>query len=169
MTGGNSMMIEYKDYEKVIHTVAHKFKGKLSYETLIAEGNVVFAECLKTYDEDKKTTFQTYLFHCLKNKYIGMLHAQTYLKNTKVSFDLDENNIMRQMDYKENNNFLFKFIDLSNEAREIASLIINTPSDLIRMLPKPYLSKYKIQQYLRSKGWKKKTILKAFNEIKNIL
>lgn len=67
--------------------------------------------------------------------------------------------------------FKAKLEALSEEAIEVASLVINTPTELLDMVlqkSSPHLTKSELKVFLRSKGWSFKNILSAFSEIKNI-
>ena len=69
------------------------------------------------------------------------------------------------------NDYIFKnLIDsLSEEAKKIISIVFNTPSDLLKILPQPMLSLSQLTQYLVNAGWKRRVIIEGINEIKGIL
>jgi|WetSurSiteA1Bulk_404760.scaffolds.fasta_scaffold23949_5 hypothetical protein len=59
---------------------------------------------------------------------------------------------------------------LSNEAKEIIDVVINSPNEILSTLTKPVynnIGKRSIKKFLRTKGWKWRVIDKAINELEN--
>lgn len=68
----------YNDYKNMIKDLANRFSKKnwYDFEDLVGEGNVVLASCLEEFDE-KKASFSTFLYNCLRNKFIDMVKGKT--------------------------------------------------------------------------------------------
>jgi len=57
------------------------------------------------------------------------------------------------------------FEKLSNEAKEVIDIFLNTPAEMITVYGTP--SKEMIKYFFLKKGWKHITIKKAFSEVEN--
>lgn len=162
-------MLNYKDYEKLIQKISwswNKTTG-MDLETLIAEANVAFVECQKYYNPEKGK-FSTLLYHAVESKFKNLLAYENQNRHNGIEVELEE---LAFSSCKQEKRCVFQdtIVNLSHEAHQIISIVLEAPADLLAMLPKPRLSKHQLTKYLRLKGWKIPAINKAFVEIKNSL
>lgn len=67
----------YRQYEKLIHSIAHKYYIKgYEHEDLVSEGAIRFFHVLNKWNPDLDFKFSTYLGLSLHNHYKGMLRQQ---------------------------------------------------------------------------------------------
>ena len=165
--------MDYKDYEKLIKKISwswHKTTG-IEFETLESEANVAFAECQNNYNP-KRSKFSTLLWHAIESRFKNLLKRNHLNRYDGIEVELEEmalSTSSNQSNQERNCIFANLINNLSKEAKEITSIVLEAPADLIEMLPKPRLSKHQLTKYLRLKGWKIPAILKGYAEIKQNL
>ena len=159
-------MQEYQDYEKLIKKICWSWQKRtgIELETLIAEANLAFAGCQNNHNP-KRGKFSTLLYHCIESHFKNIVTKSHRKRDEGVKISLE--NIALSSKYNQEKECILRntINCLSKEAKEITNIVLNAPSDLVAMLPKPRLSKHQLTKYLRLKGWKIPAILKAFNEI----
>lgn len=163
-------MLNYNNYEKLIKKISwswHKTTG-IDLETLIAEANVAFVECQNNYNP-QQGKFSTLLWHAIGNKFKNLI-AYRY-QNRHDGTEVELENLALSNPSMQEKKCIFKstLLSLSKEAQQIISIVLETPVDLLAMIPKPRLSKHQLTKYLRFKGWKIPAIHKAYIEIKDNL
>lgn len=163
-------MQDYKDYQKLIKKISwswHKATG-IEFETLEAEANVAFAECLHIHNP-KKGKFSTLLWHAIESRFKNLLKHSHQNRYDGIEVELEEMALSTPCKQERICIFANLINGLSKEAKEITSIVLEAPADLLQMIPKPKLSKHQLTKYLRLKGWKIPAIAKAFAEIKTKL
>ena len=160
----------YKNYIGLIKKISwswHKRTG-IDLETLIAEANLTFAECQHNYNP-KRGKFSTLLYHSVESHFKNLITKRHIQRYDGVEINLED--IALSSKYNQEKECILRntINCLSKEAKEITSIVLSAPADLIAMLPKPRLSKHRLTKYLRLRGWKIPAIIKAFNEISKAL
>lgn len=165
-------MPNYKDYKKLIHRICHSWHKTtgIDLQTLESEANVAFAECLHNYNQEKGK-FSTLLWCTTESRFKNLLKRSHQNRYDGIEVELED--IATYIPGNQEANCIFKnaINNLSKEGKEIVSVVLDAPADLIAMIPKPKLfsSKHQLTKYFRLKGWKFSTITKAFTEIKKEL
>ena len=161
------MTIDYKDYEKLIYKLAHRFHHTtgIEFDELIGWGNLKFMECQKTYDP-AMASFGTYLHWQLQGLFLDIARKQNKW--------IIQDNYEPKTNITPEKYLFFKELlsELSSDAKEVCKIIFETPMDLINMiidLDQPRgENKHQIQKYLRKQGWTYNRIWDTFREISNI-
>lgn len=163
--------LEYKDYEKMIVQRAWKWKAKTGQdiEDLIAEGNLVFCNCLQNYNHEK-SAFGTFLYNSLQIHYGNLANTSRYQKtyNPHNSVSFDEERLLPNFypgDAEEITIFRQLIESLSSDAKEVVKAVFETPLEIISEMGVTKITKYALQKYFARKGWKIKRIWTAFGEI----
>lgn len=163
-------MENYQDYTRLIKKICwswHKTTG-INFETLEAEANLAYAECQHCYNP-QRGKFSTILYHGIESKFKNLLKYKYLNKHDGIEVELEEAAGSSPCT-QERRCMLANIIDnLSKEAKEIVSIVLEAPGDLMEMLPKPRLSKHQLTKYLRLRGWKIPVIVRSYKEIKNNL
>lgn len=163
-------MQNYNDYEKLIKKISwswHKTTG-IEFETLESEANIAFAECQHNYNP-KKGKFSTLLWHAIESRFKNLLKRNHQNRYDGIEVELEDMALSTPCNQERNCIFANLINSLSKEAKEITSIVLEAPADLLQMIPKPRLSKHQLTKYLRLKGWKIPTIMRAFAEIRQNL
>lgn len=157
--------IVYADYEKMIKKVAWKFaKNAQHTEELIAEGNLEYVKALIKFDPNK-SCFSTYLYNRLNNHFINLAKKwQVPVVEINDFIPANSLNVEKTISFKQS------LENLSETAKEIINLVLDTPDDLYRIVREELkLNKEMIRRYLREKGWKFTQINAGMAEIANAL
>jgi len=142
----------YNQNKKMISSIAKKrsFDAE-SYEEKVAQGNLVFAECLSRYDGRCK--FSTYLYESLDKKLIDPEGPEFV--------ELSENSLVMN----DPEPLFLSDLNLSPEAWEIVTEILQAPLGAIES-KKNKVTKQSLKQHLHaSKGWPLRYIERLFHEI----
>ena len=168
----NKEIITYKNYEKMVNKLAYSWNKttQIDIETLKAEANVIFVECLNIYNPDKGR-FSTLLYLKICNRFKNLIIKRNAPKRNRIDFEFLEA-IYPSDNYNPEKRCIFKNLisNMSKEAKELITIVLDAPADLVEMLPLPRLNVHQLTKYMvKSKGWKSATMLKAVNEIKNTI
>jgi len=161
------MALDYEDYKNLIYKLAHKFNSStgIEFDELVGWGNLKFVECQKNYDPTM-ASFGTYLHWQIQGLFLEISRKQN---KWIIQDDYEIQEPMNPEKY-----LFFKEIisGLSNDAKEVCSIIFETPMDLINMimgLDQPRgVNRHQIQKYLRKQGWSYCRISGTFQEIADI-
>lgn len=142
---------------------------QIDVETLKAEANVIFVECLNIHNPNKGR-FSTLLYLKICNRFKNLIIKRNAPKRHRIDVEFIDaitpapNNPEKQCIFKN------LISNLSKEAKELALIVLEAPADLVEMLPVPRISLYQLTRYMaKSKGWNPTTMVKAVNEIKNTI
>lgn len=163
-------MIHYDDYQKLIHKISwswHKTTG-IELKTLESEANITFVQCQSNYNP-KKGKFSTLLYCSIESSFKNLLTHNQQNRYDGIEVELEERGLSTPASQEKQCILADTINKLSKEAKEIISIVLEAPADLLAMLPKQMLSKHQLTKYLRLKGWKFPLITKTFIEIKNSL
>ena len=135
----------------------------LEFEDLLSEGCVIYLQAEKRFDPTKDVCFSTFMFKVLQ--YDLDIYATKQRKHFNIGEEIDQPvspDIFEKISFKE---VITK--NLSEEAKEVISIIYKNPAEFI--LPKPKHSRTRVKDKLREMGWSWKTIWSSFNEISEVL
>ena len=108
-----------------------------------SEGCKIFIKCFNRFDE-RKACFNTYFQSSCKSFFRGMIVKETIRALNHVSTKrLDS----QKPDQEHRVTFMDAIASLSNDAVEIVSLVLKTPSDFVDELSKSTIRKWFIQQW----------------------
>jgi hypothetical protein len=115
---------------------------------LIAEANLAFAECQGNHNPNKGK-FSTLLYHAVESHFKNIVTKQYIQRYAEIEINLEDVILSSKFNQEQECILRNTLTCLSKEAREITSIVLNAPADLITMLPKPRLSKHQLLKYLR--------------------
>ena len=162
------MEIKYEDYQKMIYNLAHRFHRTTGIELdeLIGCGNLKFMDCQNNYDP-MLASFSTYLTIQIKGMFLEMAR-----KRSNYPYFVPEVEIVNEPIAEETLFFKEIISELSDDAKEVISIVFNTPLELVAMvldLDQPRgLNKSQISKFLRKQGWPFCKIEQTFKEISAI-
>lgn len=165
--------IRYQDYQKLICKIAHKYAKRTSFpfDELMSEGNEIFCKCLQSFDPEK-SCFATYLYHALNQEFLNRISLSKIKKRYHYN-DSPEIEILpcRQSSPEQTCIFADMMAQLSQDAKFICKIILETPLDLIDQIKsknKKIHSVFKndLKKYITTKyNWIPWRCEKAFAEI----
>jgi RNA polymerase sigma factor (sigma-70 family) len=143
--------------EKLIRKIARSFalSTGMDYEDFYQEAYIAYLEAIKTYDPTRGA-ITTHIWWCITN------HLKNYLKlqEKEKVYSIDDVQCDKPSPVS------FSLDVLSNEAQEIAKVILSNPVDFD--LPDRYEVKKKIKTVLLNQGWSMKNIFSGFRELQMI-
>lgn len=159
----------YGKYVRLIKRICwswHRTTG-IEFDTLNSEANIVYVECLKSYNPERGK-FSTFLWHAIQSKFKNLVVLSQRNRYDGVEVELEE--VANSGGQYQRTAFNEIIENLSKEAKEIVSVVLNAPADLLEMIPTPRASKHQLEKYLiKNKQWKSLTISYLFAEIKDAL
>lgn len=165
-TARQRLMTEsYEDVERLIWDVVHKFHrrhGDLygTLQELFSEGCVGFTIAYARYNPEKGS-FPTYVRMVVSHTLLELVRSETKRRvRLNTTSDVEITDSSRQFSVAE---FLD---DLSEDARTIVMLVLDTPGDLLSAMQEDECSpKHLLRQYCAGMGWAAERITKCFSEI----
>ena len=136
----------------------------VEWEELFGEALVALAAAMPTHDPSKSklTTWATrhidlaLIAFCQKQRCQHTRHTSASVESASTSANLFHNTSFKE-----------RMAQLSHEAKDVASLVLSSPTEFISLPPK--LARGKIQRYLHSIGWPHSQIWEVFHELKTAL
>lgn len=156
---------KFEDYQKMIKTASIKMNRQYPWvpvEEFEAEGNLIFCEASIQWNPER-SKFSTYLFHSLKALHnIAQVGCPVDPEFEQESFACGPPETIEFKNLLES---------LSDEAKEVASVLLNSPLEIMRLaeVPSPKKIRGALRDHLRNLGWQWKTIRSAFTEIERVL
>ncbi len=144
------------------------FTTNIPVDDLIAQGNLIFCEAIKTYDPER-SKFSTWLWKRLDRelyKYVLSIKKHNKFNINKDPVEIPCFNFDSYIKYVGIKN------DLTDEAHQVLSIIINSPHEIFEAidLTRPKKARGAIVKYLRNnEGWSWPVIWKTMNELKGAL
>lgn len=164
----------YEDVKKMIYKICHSYAARhqVAFEDVLSEGHRTFMKCFYNYNPDRfktKAKFSSYLYFALscelsthlKKEYRHRGHQE--IKDELLGATEGDANFRMMLES-----------ELSEDAKGIVSLILDTPSDIC-VLYKWHDVRGKqscltaLRSYLEDIGWGASRITESFNEIKKII
>lgn len=173
------MGIEYENYKRLIYKKAHSFNitTGIPFDDLVAEGNLIFCEACKDYQEGR-AAFSTYLWKRLDKglyNYTKSINKHTYVNGTFIAIDIinedGENTppVLPCNKFGSYTDFLLLKESLSDKAFQIVSAVTDNPHMIFNLVDfgKPKKARGSIYRHLhKNEGWSWAVIWKAFDEVK---
>lgn len=168
---------QLEDYISLAQKLAwsfHKTTG-LEFEEILSTAYLAFTYAKMSFDPTKGS-FSTYLYYTIMSNVIDhckQKHDPTHdgkpRDNANNKSNLWEAGFLLSelIDYRDPEKmYLFKeaLNNMSNEAKSICSMVLDSPTDFIDNRPK--LARGKVYRKLREVGWSWPKIWKGFKEIK---
>lgn len=155
-----------------VRAIARKFSYTygLDYKEVESEAYLAYAEAIQTYDSDLNDNFRMYATPCIKNRLIDYHNREAKRKAMiAVRIDLIDPEFRKilpkhstimiyQEDYAQT---------LSEDVKEVIRVVLYSPEDFSRTLPK--FARGKIVQLLRDKGWSWSKVWDAIKNTKTAL
>lgn len=156
----------YEENQSLIYSRILHFHRAYGYDIseLSSIANTIFMDAVKRWDSTK-TKFSTFLHSKLTTELCDYMR-----KYPKAVID-DPPEMARPCPDIQRIEFLDRLNDLSEEARDVAMLLIDAPSEILGMsgeLP-PRCAAGAIRSFLSSHGWNKSRITAVFNEIRDFM
>lgn len=160
----------YEDVELLVWSVVHKFHrqyGDLygTREELFSEGCLGYALAYQSYDPSKGS-FPTYVRNMANYKLLELVRTETK-RRVRFNTTSDVELVDQPRSFS-----LTDFLDeISEDARAIVGLVLDTPGDLLRVTREDSHRdvKHTLRQYLDGMGWETSRVETAFSEIATAL
>lgn len=175
-------MEDYKNYKSLINKIAYNYhkQFKIDYEELKSEGNLIFVNALKMYNEKTpKCAFSNFVYGYLKsylfefcrkemqqNK-IADAYKQKITNSNFVTIENSYNIIVTQNN--ELNDIFLTFICATNEVKEMITTIFKAPVELLDIEKSNKITKNKLYKFYKKQGWGHTKIKRTFAQITNLL
>jgi DNA-directed RNA polymerase specialized sigma24 family protein len=154
----------YEDVEKLVYGMIHKHVAVHGgdFEDLRQEAGMWFMHALAGHDTDKGRSFSSWMGYLTRVQLLEVLR-QRARKHLPVA-DLDPDLIARQDGGGRLRELL---MDLSEDARTIAGLVLDTPADLRLLLleQRGDDTKSVLAEYLGLLGWPERYVEQMFAEL----
>jgi len=149
--------------EKIIYQLAHRFSRTypIPYDECLSEGYWAFMEAVRRYDPRRKAKFSSFVYFITwcKLKNLVISRSKEPLEFVEIKEEMlgeatpDKSHVMEIIE------------DLSEDAKEIVSLLIETPRELIgvTMTPKQFLKK--IKAHMLKQGHSQEALDEAHEEL----
>jgi len=160
----------FKDVELLIWDSVHRFHRRYgdhygTREELFSEGCVAFTIAYRRYDP-AKGSFPTYVRTVVGHTLLELVRTETkrrvrFNTTTEVEPSVSPPHFS-----------LTDFLDeISEDARAIVSLVLDTPTGLLRVMQEDDRKqvKHTLRQYLDGMGWDTSRVTRAFSEISTAL
>lgn len=166
------MTESFLDVELLIKHTANKFVARYGGEVdeAIAHGNLMFVEAYDSWDRSRGK-FTQWLYFLMWRTLLEQVRRQTMrnARHKRVKFDEDG------LCTESRAHWLGDLLDgLSEDARTIVSMVLDTPMDLKialaqRSVDSKQNTKGAFREVLQDMGWSKDQVYKAFDEIREAL
>ena len=163
-------MEPYKDYEKLLLKIAHRYEYKgIEFDDLMGIANENFVKADRDYEKERKIKFSTLLYFYTRNDIITTMIKNQRYKNIFVE-DLGtvaDNSLNPERRIC----FIGQIRSASREAQEVIKIILSSPTDLIQEAKSTCPRKIRghLRKILTEKNWSNNKIAKTFKEIKEIV
>jgi hypothetical protein len=160
-------MIEYQDYQGMVHSIAWKYHTTTGIEMddLVGAGHIAFMKAKASYNPDK-SKFSTHLYNKMVGEISNLKKQPRNNELTEASSTYgSENSMIREIDFK---NSMLRSI--GKEGKFIISLIFNSPQEIVDWTAstiKPTMKS--IKNYLVGIGWSDRKVRRAFVKIQTAL
>ena len=176
-----TMTEEFEKYRKLIIARAWKWHGLtgVPFDDLQSEGTLIFMKCLHAFKEEEGTSFMTYFYTSLDHGLARFATDQQYEFCTalETEFVNEEEEVIKDTNLIYHDPILERaalkeaICKMSSEAKSVVMLVLYSPSELVPFYKTDGITgmRIAIRRYLKSVGWKKKTVNFVFREIREAL
>jgi len=157
----------YEDVKKLLYQLVWQY-GRGDWEEAMARANLAYARAYRGWQPGHRTRFSTYLHRAVVNELLDFRaeHAKRSVKESlSPEGDLDRNPAGRRV-------HLFDAIraDLSDDARLLVQLVIDTPGDLVNLAAcRPANCRRRLYRKLKGIGWSMARVINSFDEVREVL
>jgi hypothetical protein len=157
-----------KQYDRAVWGILRRVRSvyggdRIEQEELRAQADLLFMRAVRTWDP-AKSGFLTYMSTVLRN---GLIK---YLMKNPACVDASEYPTLVSPTPSPFQVAAFHdlFRSLSGEAKDVARIILDTPSELVEVLARvpPRKARSEIRRYLLASGWEQDAVRGAFSELK---
>lgn len=155
----------FPEVEKIIYQLAHRFSNTypISYEECLSEGYYAFMGACNDYNHKRKMKFSSWVYYWVwcKLKDLIMKRSKEPLDFVDIKEELlgeaapDKSQIMELIE------------DLSDDAKEIVSMLIETPRELVGVAMTPGQFLKKVKAHMVRQGRCPQAVDKAHKELRN--
>ncbi len=154
----------YHSVEKLIWRTTNRFHQchttTESTDDLLSIAHMAFVEAYHSYDSSKGASFSTWTVRMV----------WWHLLNANRDAQLPIVDTEHEVTDSQSNFHLFEFLEeLTEDARIITKLILDTPTDLAEVIQREYVPRATIRRWLIRLGWTAKRITESFAEIRRAL
>jgi DNA-directed RNA polymerase specialized sigma subunit len=159
--------IDSKPYSRIREKTDFAEKVQQDYKELFSVGNLAFCKAKQTYDPNKGK-FSTWLYAYLDNHMRNFIWKEEVKQNfLKLNYSV-YNNIEEQK--TTNSTWFTDFLNsVSKEAKEMISVILNTPNEYADALSSMISNKTQLREHMAARGMKHHTINATIAEIREQL
>lgn len=155
---------EFPKVEKIIYNLAHRFSNTypISYDECLSEGNMAYMKACADYNAARGQKFSSWVYYWVWCKLKDLVINRS--KNKIEFVEANEETLGMAPPAVSNHHELIE--DLSQDAKEIISLLTETPSELIGMSMTPKQFMKKVKEYLVKMGRDKAQVNRAHEELR---
>lgn len=161
-------MVNYEKHEKMVNRqtwVTHNQFPDIPFNELQAQANLIYFEAEASYNEEKGA-FTTWLMPLLRTRLL-----QFGKEWTKVSYMETLPETGAYMSVEDQIIFRDSIMSLSSEAREVVSILFNSPQEIFTLSGGKYSNRKlrgALRDHLRELGWPWKIIRSSFSELEGV-
>ncbi len=169
--------LEYEDVKGMIFKLSWKFaRNENEWEECVSVGNEAFLRAWDCFDPQRGVKFSTYLYRCVFRR------LQTHFAEAARRMSMEKTNSLDGLhddgwsgldDVEDRSVGRIESIleDIGDDARLIVQTILELPADLKCLISarKPKESRFRLQKYLRKRGFKVAQLVECFEEIEEAL
>ena len=157
--------VYYHSVRKLLFKMASNAVDRFGMERneALSEAYIAYRKALDSYDPESGTKFSTWVYTKVRYHFMELSRTDQR-RNERCALLTDD----AEMEIEDRTYDQFHFPDLSDEAKFVIKLVIDSPKELYqRILKDPRPSQYKrhIKQYLLQHQWLRSEIDSVFAEI----
>lgn len=155
----------FPQVEKIIYQLAHRFSRTypITYDECLSEGYYAFMGACNDYKPNRKMKFSSWVYYWVwcKLKDLVMKRSKEPLDFVEIREELlgeaapDKSQVMELIE------------DLSDDAKEIVSLLIETPHELVGVAMTPGQFLKRVKTHMLHQGRCPQALDKAYKELRN--
>jgi hypothetical protein len=166
----------YKDVERMINSLCHCFAKTYGFEfdDLKSIANIAFATAYRNYDNRRKATFVTHLWHRVQSALMDYKRREDR-QRARLPMRQVSNRVFNAKRVESNSSFLIDFTDnLSKDAKLVVWLVLHMPRKVERQVDRTNCRRASVFRnalrcYLKDSNWTARRITRAFVEVSEVL
>lgn len=158
----------FPQVERIIYQLAHRFSRTypVPYNECLSEGYWAFMEACRRYDTKRKAKFSSFVYFLTWTRLKNLIRHRS--KEPLCFVDTVKHDAWLTAHATQDKSKVLELIDdLSEDAKEIVGLLIETPQDFIGMEMTPRQLLRKVRALLVRRGHKKRALRRACKELRN--
>ena len=148
-----------------VHSLANQFCRKHSSfrkDEALSVVDMAFIESFQSYDPDKGASFSTWFHWIAQKRLLTLLEKE--IETISIEVDVVDPCSSHFLDFVD---------ELSEDARIVVELVLETPKELLRLIQDKWHPRRKtrdnLRQYLVRLGWSIDRVRESFGEIRRVL